>query len=208
MNTNNDVITLQPNTYLYDGATNSMDPNYINPDGTAAAYIEQDWYAQNDSLVGDTLVFAGICTSNSLDPAYTATAWIKVSQDWSVENRYDTNLVAGKPFVLTVPASATTGKTYAQFGFAIWGPDNSSTNPITQRAVEVKVYSPLSAARSGGNLNLRFPTVINHGYLLQYKTNLTDSTWNNLSTNSGTGTTVTVPDTTTSARRFYRLWIQ
>jgi hypothetical protein len=208
MNTNNDVITLQPNTYLYDGATNSMDPNYINPDGTAAAYIEQDWYAQNDSLVGDTLVFAGICTSNSLDPFYTATAWIKVSQDWSIENRYDTNLVAGKPFVLSVPSSATTGKTYAQFGFAIWGPDNSSTNPITQRAVEVKVYSPLSASRSGGNLNLGFPTVINHSYTLQYKTNLTDSTWNSLSTNNGTGTTVTVPDATTSARRFYRLWIQ
>ena len=208
MNTNNDVITLQPNTYLYDGATNSMDPNYINPDGTAAAYLEQDWYAQNDSLVGDTLVFAGICTSNSLDPSYTATAWVKVSQDWSIENRYDTNLVAGKPFVLTVPASATSGKTYAQFGFAIWGPDNSSTNPITQRAVEVKVYSPLSAARSGGNLNLGFPTVINHSYALQYKTNLTDGTWNSLSTNIGTGTTVTVPDATTSARRFYRLWIQ
>jgi hypothetical protein len=208
MNVNNDVITLQPNTYLYDGATNSMDPNYINPDGTAAAYIEQDWYAQNDSLVGNTIVFAGICTSNSLDPSYTATAWIKVSQDWSVENRYDTNLVAGKPFVLTVPASATTGKSYAQFGFAIWGPDNSSTNPITQRAVEVKVYSPLSGARSGGNLNLGFPSVINHSYTLQYKTNLTDSTWTSLSTNSGTGTTVTVPDATTSARRFYRLWIQ
>jgi hypothetical protein len=208
MNVNNDVITLQPNTYLYDGATDSMDPNYINLDGTAAAYIEQDWYAQNDSLVGDTLVFAGICTSNSLDPSYTATAWIKVSQDWSVENRYDTNLVAGKPFVLTVPASATTGKNYAQFGFAIWGPDNSSTNPITQRAVEVKVYSPLSGAHSGGNLNLGFPTVINHSYTLQYKTNLTDSTWKSLSTNNGTGTTVTVPDATTSARRFYRLWIQ
>jgi hypothetical protein len=185
-----------------------MDPAYINPDGTAAAYLEQDWFAQNDSLVGDTLVFAGICTSNSLDPSYTATAWVKVSQDWSVENRYDTNLVAGKPFVLTVPASATTGKTYAQFGFAIWGPDNSSTNPITQRAVEVKVYSPLSASRSGGNLNLSFPTVINHSYALQYKTNVTDGTWNSLSTNNGTGTTVTVPDATTSARRFYRLWIQ
>ena len=74
--------------------------------------------------------------------------------------------------------------------------------------VEVKVYSPLSAARSGGNLNLGFPTVINHSYALQYKTNLTDSTWNSLSTNTGTGTTVTVPDATTSARRFYRLWIQ
>ena len=208
MNLNNDVITLQPNTYVYDGATNSTDPNYINPDGTAAAYLEQDFYIQNNSLVGDQLVFAGYCSSNSLDPKYTATAWIKVSQDWSVENRYDTNLLAGKPFILTVPASATTNKNYVQFGFAIWGPDNSSTNPITQGACEVKVYSPLYGAHSSANLNLGFPTVINHNYTLQYKTNLTDSTWLNFSTNSGTGNTITVPEPTGSKQRFYRLSIQ
>jgi Immunoglobulin I-set domain len=208
MNLNNDVITLQPNTYVYDGATNSMDANYINPDGSSAAYLEQDFYIQNDSLVGDTLVFAGYCSSNSLNPKYTATAWIKVSQDWSVENRYDTNLVAGKPFILTVPASATTNKHYVQYGFAVWGPDNSGTNPITQGACEVKVYSPLSGTRSGANMNLSFPTVINHNYMIQYKTNLTDSSWRNLSTNSGAGNTVTVPDFTGSKQRFYRLLIQ
>jgi len=208
MNINNDVITLQPNTYVYDGATNAMDPNYINPDGSSAAYMEQDFFIQNNSLVGDTLVFAGYCSSNSLDPKYTATAWIKVSQDWSVENRYDTNLVAGKPFILTVPTSATTNKNYVQYGFAIWGPDNSATNPITHGACEIKVYSPLSAARSGVSLNLGFPTVINHDYTIQYKTNLTDSAWQNFSTNSGTGNTVTVPDSTGSMQRFYRLFIQ
>jgi hypothetical protein len=73
------VVTLQPNTYVFDNATNTADPNYINPDGSAAAYLEQDFYAQNDSLVGDTLVFAGYCSSNSLDSKYTATAWVKVS---------------------------------------------------------------------------------------------------------------------------------
>jgi hypothetical protein len=170
--------------------------------------MEQDFYVVNNSLVGDTLVFAGYCSSNSLDPKYTATAWVKVSQDWSVENRYDTNLVAGQPFVLTVPASATTGKSFAQFGFAIWGPDNSSTNPITQGACEVKVYSPLTAAGSGGNINLGFPTVPNHAYSLQYKTNLTDSSWSNLGTTNGTGSAITVPDPTGATRRFYRLMIQ
>jgi hypothetical protein len=208
MNTNNDVITLQPNTYVYDNATSTMDPNYINPDATPAAYLEQDFFIQNDALVGNTLVFAGYCSSNSLNPAYRATAWVKVSQDWSVENRYDTNLVAGKPFVLTVPASATTNKNYAQFGFSIWGPDNSSTNAITQGACEVKVYSPLTGARSGANINLGFPTVMNHNYTIQYKTNLTSTSWSNLSTNSGTGGNVTVPDGTTAKERYYRLWIQ
>jgi Immunoglobulin I-set domain len=208
MNTNNDVITLRPNTYVYDNATNTMDPTYINPDGTPAAYLEQDYYIQNDALVGDKLVFAGYCSSNSLNPAYTATAWVKVSQDWTVEYRYDTNLAAGKPFVLTVPASATTGQNYAQFGFAIWGPDNSSTNVLTQGACEVRVYSPLSATPSGANLNLGFPTVLNHGYTVQYKTNLAGGTWSNLTTNSGTGGPITVPDATSQQQRFYRLRIQ
>ncbi len=203
-----DTITLQPNTYVYDNATNSMDPNYINGDGTAAAYLEQDYYIQNDALTGDKLVFAGYCVSNSLDAAYTATAWIKDgASDWSVEHRYDTNLVAGQPFVLTLPTPALAGD-HIQYGFAIWGPDNSSTNPVTRRAAVVKVYSPLTAARAAGNINLEFPTVINHAYALQYKTNLTDNTWSNLGTTNGTGSPVTVPDPTSTSHRFYRLLIQ
>ncbi len=203
-----DTITLQPNTSVYDGAISTMDANYINPDGTPAAYLEQDFYVQNDGLVGDSLIFAGYCVSNSLNSAYTATAWIKDgSSDWSVEHRYDTNLVSGQPFFLKLPTPAPAGD-HIQFGFAIWGPDNSSTNPITQGAAVVRVYSPFSAARSGSNINLEFPTVINHAYTVQYKTNLTDASWLNLSTNNGTGSAVTVPDTTGTSHRFYRLEIQ
>jgi hypothetical protein len=208
MNTANDVITLQPNTYLYDAATNTLDPNYINPDGSPAAYFEQDYYIQNDSLVGNTLVFAGYCASNSLDPSYTATAWIKDgSPDWTVEHRYDTNLVAGQPFVLTLPTPAPVGD-HIQYGFAIWGPDNSATNPITQGAAIVTVYSPLTATRSGGNIDLAFPTVLNHAYTVQYKTNLTDGTWGAATTTNGTGSTVVVPDSTSAPRHFYRLLTQ
>lgn len=204
MNTANDVVTLQPNTSVYDGGTSA----YINPDGTPAAYLEQDYYIQNDSLAGDTLTFAGYCSSNSLNSQYTARAWIKDgSPDWSVEHRYDAPLVAGKPFNFTV---ATTAGDHIQYGFGLWGPDNSATNPITQGAVEVKVYSPISSVnRSGANLNLGFPTVINHSYAMQYKTNLTDSTWKTLATTNGTGVNIVVPDTTTGAsRRFYRLSTQ
>jgi hypothetical protein len=209
MDTNTDVITLQPNTYVFDNATNTADPAYINPDGTSAAYMEQDYYLQNNALVGDKLVFAGICSSNSLDPKYTARAWIKVSQDWSVEYRYDTNLVGGQPFFLTVPSSATTNQSFVQCGFAIWGPANSSTNPITQGAAVVQVYSPLSVSQSPGNADLIFPTVINHDYTIQFKTNLTDTAWSNLTTNHGSGTTVTVPDSTAASKqRLYRLRIR
>lgn len=206
MDTATDTITLQPNTYVFDGATNTMDPAYINPDGTSAAYMEQDYFIGNDNLAGQTVTFAGFCVSNSLNPAYTARAWVKDgSPSWGVEHRYDTPLVAGQPFTLTVP---TVLGDHVQYGFGLWGPANSGTNPITQGAVVVKVYSPFAATRSGSTVNLGFPTVLNHNYVVQYKTNLTDSAWNNLSTNSGTGTTVTVPDSTGKAHRFYRLSIQ
>jgi hypothetical protein len=208
MNTANDVITLQPNTYVYDGATNGMNPAYINPDGSSAAYMEQDYFIQNDSLAGDALTFSGYCSSNSLNSNYTARAWIKDgSPDWSVEHRYDAPLVAGKPFNVTV---ASTPGDHIQYGFGLWGPDNSATNPITQGAVEVKVYSPISSiSHSGPNLSVGFPTVINHSYAVQYTTNLTSGSWNTLTTSNGTGVNIVVPDTTTGApSRFYRLLTQ
>jgi hypothetical protein len=208
MNITNDVITLQPNTSDYDNATNAMDPTYINPDGSSAAYLEQDYYIQNDSLAGDAITFSGFCSSNSLNAKYTARAWIKDgSPDWSVEHRYDAPLVAGQPFNVTL---ASTAGDHIQYGFGLWGPDNSATNPITKGTVEVRVYSPITSVhRSGTNLNLSFPTVINHGYAVQYKTNLTDSTWNTLATTNGTGVNVVVPDTTTrTSHRFYRLSTQ
>ena len=208
VNTANDVVTLRPNTSVYDGATNPINSAYVNLDGSPAAYLEQDYYIQNDSLAGDTITFSGYCSSNSLNAKYTARAWIKDgSPDWSVEHRYDAPLIAGKPFSVTVAATAGD---HIQYGFGLWGPDNSATNPITQGAVEVKVYSPISSInRSGANLNLGFPTVVNHSYTMQYKTNLTDSTWNSLTTTNGTGVNVIVPDTTTGvSRRFYRLSTQ
>jgi hypothetical protein len=207
MNTSNDVITLQPNTYVYDGATNSMNPAYINPDGSAAAYLEQDYYIQNDGLAGDNLTFSGYCSSNSLNSNYTARAFIKDgSPDWSVEHRYDAPLKAGQPFNVTV---ASTPGDHIQYGFGVWGPGNSATNPVTLGAVEVKVYSPIgSVSRSGTNLNLTFPTVINHTYAVQYTTNLTNGSWSTLTTSNGTGINVVVPDATTGASRFYRLSTQ
>lgn len=206
MDTTTDVITLRPNTYVYDGATNSMDPAFINPDGSPAAYMEQDFFIGADFLNGQTITFAGFCSSNSLNPAYTARAWIKdMNPDWSVERRYDVDLVAGKPWSIT---RSTIPGNHVQYGFAIWGPCNSATNPITSGAVELKVYSPIAATRAGTTMKLEFPTVINHQYAVLYKTNLTDGSWNTLVTTNGTGVKVTVPDPANAARRFYRLSTQ
>ena len=207
VNLNTDEITLQPNTYVHDNATNTMDPTYLNPDGSPAAYLEQDFFIQNDGLAGQTVTFSGYCSSNNLDAKYTAVAWIKDgAPDWSVEHRYDGHLVAGKPFNVTI---ATTPGDHIQYGFGLFGPDNSATNPITQGAAVVKVYSPISSvSKTGTNVNISFPTVINHNYTVQYKTNLTDAAWTSLTTSNGTGVNVVVPNGTGAPRRFYRLSTQ
>jgi len=124
-----------------------------------------------------------------------------------VEHRYDAPIVAGKPYSLTV---ATTAGDHIQYGFGVWGPDNSATNPITQGVAVIKVYSSISSVSgSGASVNLAFPTVVNHSYAVQYKTNLTDNSWNTLTTTNGIGVNVVLPDSTTAAsRRFYRLSTQ
>jgi len=203
---NNGVVTLQPNTYVFDGATNTMNPAYINPDGSAAAYLEQDYYVAADFLNGQTLTFAGFCPSNSLNSAYTAVAWIKdLTPSYSLEHRYDAPLVQGQPFSITV---ATTPGDHVQYGFALFGPANSSTNPITAGAAQATIYSPLSVTPSSPGVKLTFPTVVHRGYNLQYKTNLTDATWSSLVLTNGTGSPITVPDAGAAARRFYRFQIE
>lgn len=64
------------------------------------------------------------------------------------------------------------------------------------------------AVNSGGS-HVTFPTQAGFTYTVQYKNNLNDPTWTNLSSVSGTGSPATVVDSTTGlAHRFYRISIQ
>ena len=71
---------------------------------------------------------------------------------------------------------------------------------------------PVQAAETspymGGDVNLTFPTVINHQYTVQYKTKLSDASWNSLVTTNGTGMTITVLDPANTVSRLYRLSTQ
>jgi len=65
----------------------------------------------------------------------------------------------------------------------------------------------ISGTMLGGNLQLSFATDNTSSYTVQYKTNLTDSVWQTLSTVSGNGSTQTVADPKNQQSRFYRLWV-
>lgn len=70
------------------------------------------------------------------------------------------------------------------------------------------VAQPIISARlSNGIINLSFPTQNGSNYSVQFKTNLTDSVWQTLSTLSGNGSTQTVPDTANQTSRFYRVYV-
>jgi hypothetical protein len=67
----------------------------------------------------------------------------------------------------------------------------------------------LTAALSGGNINLSFLSQTGFLYQVQYKASLTDPTWTPLgSAITGDGTLKTVTDATTNEGRVYRLYIQ
>jgi len=65
----------------------------------------------------------------------------------------------------------------------------------------------MSAALSGGSIQLTFPTQNGFNYTVQYKTNLTDATWQTLSTIGGNGASQTVPDPANQKSRFYRVYV-
>jgi hypothetical protein len=199
----NGVAYIMPNTALYD-INNAV---WTNPDGTPNKFVEQDLFIANDDLAGQTLTYNGYCPSNSVPSEYLASVWIEdFAPDYSSFTAVNSNLVAGQAFSITLP---TTPGTHIQYGIRLVGPDNSPTNTDTASAALVSINPPsMNAAASNNTVNLSFPSVAGHDYNVQYKTNLTDVTWQTLMTVPGTGSNLLVPDPADQRTRFYRLFVQ
>jgi hypothetical protein len=63
----------------------------------------------------------------------------------------------------------------------------------------------LSAARSGSNVGISFPTQAGAIYRVFYRTNLTTGNWTLLATVLGDGTAKSVSDPVTGSQRFYKV---
>ena len=126
--------------------------------------------------------------------------------DFSSSTTVVSNLVAGQSFSISLAAEAGT---HIQYGLRMFGLDYPASNPLSAGVTLVTLAPPtLSASRTGNVTTLNFLSVSGHSYTVQYKNNLTDSVWQNLSTTNGTGATVSTTDSTGVANRFYRLAIQ
>jgi len=63
----------------------------------------------------------------------------------------------------------------------------------------------LSAARTGNNINISFPTQNGVSYRIFYRDDLTSGNWTLLTSVVGDGTTKSVSDPTTASKRFYKV---
>ncbi len=197
------VATLQPNVSLF----NNSDAFWSDLAGGPNKWVEADYFIANDDLAGQTLTFNGYCPSNSVDASFTPSAWMTAfAPDFSSSTTVVSNLVAGQSFSISLAAEAGT---HIQYGLRMFGLDYPASNPLSAGVTLVTLAPPtLSASRTGNVTTLNFLSVSGHSYTVQYKNNLTDSVWQNLSTTNGTGATVSTTDSTGVANRFYRLAIQ
>lgn len=197
------IATLRPNTSLF----NNSDAFWSDLAGGPNKWVEADYYIANDDLAGKTLTFSGYCPSNSVDASFTPTAWITAfAPDYSSSSTVVTNLIAGQAFSITL---ATSTGTHIQYGLRMFGLDYPPGNPLAAGATLVTVVPPtMTASRSAGVTSISFPSMSGHAYTVQYKNNLTDSTWQTLTSTGGTGATVSVTDNASVANRFYRLSVQ
>jgi hypothetical protein len=144
-------------------------------------------------------------------------------------------VVAGGSVTLTVVASTTTGVTNYQWfknGVLIAGATSATLTLANFQSANAGAYyvvvgdgtnfaasqtSKLTLATapkitpvlSGSTLNMSFPSQVGPTYYMEWKGELTNGVWNPLSTNSGTGSTITVPDgPVTVGSRFYRIRLQ
>jgi hypothetical protein len=197
------ILTMTPNTSDYDPTNDE----FVNPDGSAAAIIEADFYVQDDALAGLPLTFVGYCPSNSLVTPYTSTVFIEdFSPGYGLNGSVYSNLVAGQPFSVSL---TTLSGDHIEYGFQTVGPVANPTNVAALGLAQASINPPsMTASVAGSVVSLRFPTESGLQYSVLYKTNLTSSTWQTLSTVNGTAATVTVTDSTGPAQRFYRLSIQ
>ena len=124
------TITLQPNFNTYgDGS----DPFWVDQTtGEGNKVFEGNTFVEDLSLAGEALTFNGGVVSNTLDPAYTVIAFIKVfNADFSVLKEETAALVSGQNFSVVFTDVAPEDVT-VQYGFKVTG---VNANPADEGAL-------------------------------------------------------------------------
>lgn len=187
---------------------------FNNPDGSPNKHLETDFYVDAGTIYGGTaLTFKGTVASNGLPAGWTAYAFIKeFGSGYSYVGATTKPLTAG---AFSINRNIAAGN-ISQYGFYVYGPNTAPGSANASKNISIivgnAITSPgLTATRSGNNVQIKFPTQTGANYTVQYKAQLTDSTWLPLgSPVAGSGNVVTVNDTlgAAGAARYYRVSAQ
>ncbi|MEP2935251.1 MAG: T9SS type A sorting domain-containing protein [Gilvibacter sp.] len=132
------TITLQPNFNTY--ADNPDDPFWVNQTtGEGNKFMNANTFIEDPALIGQEVTFTGGVESNTIDPAYTVYAFIKVfNADFSVLKQVNVPLVAGEVFSV-VYTDVDGADAVFQYGFAVDGPN---ANPADEATIGSVVVGP------------------------------------------------------------------
>ena len=123
------TVTLYPNFNTY----NAADPYWSNG-AVGNKVFEANTFVENNALAGQVLTFSGNVTSNTLNSAYTAVAFIKglnPATGYSTDVFVSAPLVGGQPFSITTDAAIPAGLV-VQYGFTVKG---LNANPAQEAAL-------------------------------------------------------------------------
>ncbi|HRX86559.1 MAG TPA: hypothetical protein P5572_16170 [Phycisphaerae bacterium] len=125
-----------PNEFWYVGTGNPGGPGV--PGNKS---MDANMYVEDDTLVGETVTFQGVVTSNTLDSEYTSVAFIKdFAPDYSTFNVATFPLAPG-PFSVSLATDPTSGR-HVQFGFETVGRNVWPTDAASKGYVNVIAPEP------------------------------------------------------------------
>ena len=174
VNAGANTVTLYPNYNTY----NAADP-YWSSGAVGNKIFEGNTFVENNTLAGQVLTFTGNVTSNTLNSAYTAVAFIKglnPATGYSTDVFVSAPLVAGQPFSITTDAAIPAGLV-VQYGFTVKG---LNANPAQEAALgnvvvagnAVTPQEPLTAAPTPTRPAANVVSMFSNAY-----TNVTVDTW-------------------------------
>ncbi|HZT22901.1 MAG TPA: hypothetical protein VFB55_08335 [Verrucomicrobiae bacterium] len=181
-------------------------------------YCGIEFYANPINVTGYDMLHLDIWTPNANQLGIKLVSLTAGTQDPQVNIPPSSGLITSNHWVgLDIPLSAFKAVR------PDWDPsnlqqmllvDNSTAGPGIQGGTfyvdNVYFYTApsLAAGISGGQLTLSVPTRSGVNYTVQYKTNLTDATWQTLTNFTGDGSTPILSEPLDQPSRFYRLMIQ
>jgi hypothetical protein len=174
VNAGANTVTLYPNYNTY----NAADPYWSNG-AIGNKIFEGNTFVENNAFAGQVLTFTGNVTSNTLNSAYTAVAFIKglnPATGYSTDVFVSAPLVAGQPFSITTDAAIPAGLV-VQYGFTVKG---LNANPAQEAALgnvvvagnAVTPQEPLTAAPTPTRPAANVVSMFSNAY-----TNVTVDTW-------------------------------